>query len=188
MSKFYLTVFLVGMFFLAKAQNRSEVEKSVIGIQTGYLGAWAHHEAKLANKIALRTEVGLLGDLIGGNYWNDAGSIWTPVLSLEPRWYYNISKRASRLKKTKGNSANFLSINGSFYPDWFVLSKYDKIQMVNQISIVPTWGIRRVVWSHFTVEAGIGIGYRYVFAKNAGYPENNGELAGNLHLRFGYIF
>ena len=41
-----------------KAQN-SDIEKSIIGIQTGFSGTWVYSEIKLIDKIALRTEFGL---------------------------------------------------------------------------------------------------------------------------------
>ena len=32
-------------------------------------------------------------------------------------------------------------------------------------------GIKRTVGEHFTYESGIGVGYRYIFAKQAGYDK-----------------
>ena len=64
----------------------------------------------------------------------------------------------------------------------------NNVRIVSDISIVPTWGIRRNIGSHFTYETGIGIGYLYYFAKDAGYAENESDVAVNLHLRIGYRF
>lgn len=50
------------------------------------------------------------------------------------------------------------------------------------------WGIRRNLGNHFNYETGIGLGYRYIFAKSAGFLENKSEAALNLHLRLGYRF
>src|SRR5690554_1852334 len=47
----------------------ASVEKSVLGIQTGLLGIWAFHEAKLSNKWALRTELGFDYSYIKGWTW-----------------------------------------------------------------------------------------------------------------------
>ena len=60
--------------------------------------------------------------------------------------------------------------------------------MADQISLIPTWGIKRTIGNHFTFETGIGFGYRYIFAKKVGYLENEGEAVLNLHLRIGYRF
>lgn len=40
----------------------------------------------------------------------------------------------------------------------------------------------------YETEIGIGIGYLYYFAKDAGYTENKSDIAVNLHLRIGYRF
>lgn len=91
-------------------------------------------------------------------------------------------------RRIDGNSGIFLSLKTSYHPDWFVISNYDEIRIVSDISIVPTWGIRRNIGDHFTYETGIGIGFLYYFAKDAGYSENESYITLNLHLRFGYRF
>ncbi len=57
---------------------------------------------------------------------------------------------------------------------------------MSDISIVPTWGIRRKLGKHFTYKTGFGDAY--YFTKNAGYFKNKGDRTGNLRLRFGYRF
>lgn len=187
MKKVLLTLTLFGLAFISKAQDAS-VEKSTSGIQTGILGIWAHNEAKLSNQIALRSEIGFDSGIFGGSFYDGTGFLLAPVITLEPKWYYNLNKRSSKSKRISGNSGNFVSLKSSYNPDWFVISNYDNISVVNQISIIPTWGIRRNIGEHFNYETGIGLGYRYIFAKSAGYFENESEAALNLHLRIGYRF
>ncbi|MDT0684950.1 hypothetical protein [Autumnicola psychrophila] len=187
MKKFLLTLTLCGLAFIAKSQNAS-VEESTYGIQTGVLGIWVHNEAKLSNQIALRSEIGFDSGIFGGMFYEDIGFLMAPVITLEPRWYYNLDKRISKSRNIAGNSGNFVSLKTSYNTDWFVISNYDHINIINQVSIVPTWGIKRNLGRHFTYEAGFGLGYRYSFAKSAGYRENEGEAAVNLHLRIGYRF
>ncbi len=43
----------------------------------------------------------------------------TPVITAEPRWYYNLNKRVSKSKNIEGNSGNFISLKTSYHPDWF---------------------------------------------------------------------
>lgn len=176
------------IFFLitlsAKSQNAS-VEKSTYGIQTGILGIWVHNESKLSNQIALRSEIGLDTRIWGGSFYDRTGFLLTPVITLEPRWYYNLNKRVKKDRRIDGNSGNFVSLKTSYHPDWFVISNYDNTRIASDISIIPTWGIRRNIGNHFTYEAGIGIGYLYYFT---GYSKNEGVLTGNIHLRFGYRF
>lgn len=187
MKKTILTLALISLTVTVKSQNAS-VEKSVFGIQTGLFGIWVHNETKLTNQIALRSEIGFDSGIWGGDYYDKTGFLMTPVLTAEPRWYYNLNKRVSKAKRIDGNSGNFISLKTSYHPDWFVISNYDNINIISDISIVPTWGIRRNIGKHFNYETGIGIGYRYIFAKQAGYLENESEAVLNLHLRIGYRF
>lgn len=168
----------------APAQDIS-VEPRVRGIQVGTLGVWYHHERLLTPTRALRLEVGLDGGLWGGSFYPRTGYVLTPVIALEPRHYYNLANRAEKLRNVSGNSANFLTLRTSIHPAWFYFSNYDNVQVVTDISVVPTWGVRRVEGKHLTYEAGIGLGYQYYFAKKAGYDENVGNAVLNLHLRLG---
>lgn len=187
MKKKLLAIVLIGLTFIAKSQNTG-VEKSTYGIQIGTLGIWAHREIRLSNSIALRTEFGMDAGFWGGTFYPKTGYLMTPVISVEPRWYYNLEKRHSKSKNISGNSGNFLTIQTSLHPNCFVISNYDNVEIADQISFIPTWGIKRNFGQHFSYETGIGIGYRYIFAKNAGYSKNIGESALNLHLRIGYRF
>jgi hypothetical protein len=112
----------------------------------------------------------------------------TPIITVEPRWYYNLNKREPKSKRIDGNSGNFISLKTSYHPDWFVISNYDDVNIISDISVIPTWGIRRNIAKQFNYETGIGIGYRYIFAKQAGYLENESDVTINLHLRIGYKF
>jgi len=187
MKKILITVIFCGLTLIVKAQDAS-VEQSTYGIQTGVIGIWLHNETKLSEQIALRSELGLDSGIFGGSIYDGTGFIMTPVITLEPRWYYNLDKRVSKSKNIEGNSGNFVSLKTSYNPDWFVISNYDNLRVINQVSIVPTWGIKRNIGNNFTYETGMGIGYRYIFAQNAGYLKNESEAAVNLHLRIGYRF
>lgn len=182
---FILTLYLVS--FTAKAQDAS-VEESTGGLQTGFLGVWLHNEKRLSDQFVLRGEIGFDSSISGGTFYRKTLFLLVPVLTAEPRWYYNLKKRLSKSKTIKGNSGNFLSLKTSFHPDWFVIANENNIRVVSDISFIPTWGIKRNIGKHFTYETGIGFGYRYFFAKNSGFAENEGEAALNLHLRVGYRF
>jgi hypothetical protein len=186
-AKMIFTLSICLFTIISNAQDAS-VEKSTYGIQVGVLGIYAHREVKLSNEIALRAEVGMDAGLFGGSFYPKNGYLITPVITLEPRWYYNLEKRISKSKNISGNSGNFLTIQTSYHPNLFVISNYDNIEIADQISIIPTWGIKRNIGNHFTYETGIGIGYRYIFAKSVGYAKNEGETAANIHLRIGYRF
>ncbi|GAL79713.1 hypothetical protein JCM19274_3125 [Algibacter lectus] len=65
-----------------------------------------------------------------------------PVIRLEPRWYYNLDKRVSKSRSISGNAGNFLALQTSYHPNWFTISNYDNVEVVNQVSIIPTWGYK----------------------------------------------
>jgi len=182
-----ITLVLVSLSIFCNAQKAS-VEKSVFGIQTGFLGIWAHNESRLSNRIALRSEIGFDAGYQSGFFYPEDIFFLAPVLTLEPRFYYNLNKRNSKSKVITNNSGNFISIKTSYTPDWLVIANVKDISIISEISFIPTFGIRRNIGTHFNYEAGFGFGYKYIFAKAAGYYNNESEATANLHLRIGYVF
>lgn len=187
MKKTAILILLVIIAHSLKSQDAS-VEKSIYGVQTGFLGIWLHNESRLTNTITLRSEIGFDSGLWGGTYYDYTGFVMTPVLTVEPRFYYNLKNRQVKGRRISNNSGNFISLKTSYHPDWFVISNYDYIRIISDISFIPTWGIKRNIGKKFNFETGFGLGYRYIFAKSAGYLEDESELAVNLHLRLGYTF
>ncbi len=192
MKKIILAVVLCGISFLASAQIASaqsastqsaSVEKTMFGVQTGFLGIWAYNETKRSKSVTIRSEVGFDGGIFGGSLHDNTGFILTPVISIEPRRYYNLKRRLKQSKRIDGNSGNFYSIKASYNPDWFVLSNQDNLNVNHQISITPTWAMRRNIRNYFNYETGIGIGYRHHYSSQYG---SRGEANINLHLRIGY--
>lgn len=191
MTKRLLFIALFASIFTLQAQQQSKtasVEQSIYGIQTGLLGIWIHNETKLSNSIALRSEIGLDSGIFGGSAYDDyVNFLMAPVITLEPRWYYNLDKRISKGKSIEKNSGNFVGLKISYHPDWFVISNNEYVNVVNQIDFIPKWAIKRTIGQHFTYELGAGLGYGYIFYDSE-YLEDEGEVALDLHLRIGYTF
>lgn len=185
MKKNLLILIFCGLTFFANSQDIS-VEKSTFGIQTGFLGIWVHNESKLSNQIVLRSELGLDTGIFNGNANDNIGFFMVPTITLEPRWYYNLNKRQEKFRRIDGNSGNFISIKTTYHSDLFVISSYDNVIFITDISIVPTWGIRRHIGAHFTYETGFGIGYAHYFEKENVRSFSEDEVVINLHLRIGY--
>jgi hypothetical protein len=174
------------------------VEKSIFGIQTGFgahTGIWFNNESKLSNSIALRSEIGLEKDFTVGDHYDGAGFILQPVLTVEPRYYYNLEKRNSKGKKTANNSGNYISIKTSYHPDWFVINLADNVTKTADLAIVPTWGLKRQIGNHFTYETAVGFGYRVVYLKensvngnvqNVDGAYNRNQYIPYLHIGIGY--
>lgn len=188
MKKTLFTLTLAFLTLIVTAQNAS-VEQSTFGIQTGFLGIWVHNESKLSNSIALRSEIGLDTGIFGRSLNDISGYLLVPTLTLEPRWYYNLNKRQEKSKRIDGNSGNFISIKTTYRPDWFTISNTNNVNFLADISIVPTWGIRRHIGNHFTYETGIGVGYiKYFKDENFKSIYETSDIAVNLHIRLGYRF
>lgn len=177
----------------ATAQTQTETEmtttRNTAYIQTGFAGAWVGAEWKLGRLWAIRTEAGLDFGLRGGDIVGETTRIWAPVLNVEPRFYYNLAKRASAGKNIFGNSGNFLAVRMDYHPDWFTISNRSDVNVIEQFQIIPKWGIRRHIGSsHFHYELGIGIGYRHLFLSRYNINDTEDEIAVDLHIRIGYTF
>ncbi|MFI8378559.1 hypothetical protein [Leeuwenhoekiella sp. NPDC079379] len=173
----------------AQTTQNVTVEKSIWGVQTGLLGLWAHNESRLSKTIALRSELGLNGGFAGGTFVED-GFQWVlaPTINIEPRWYYNMRKRAAKGKVTEKNTANFFGLKTAYNSDWFLISSSANNTVIESLTITAQWGIKRTLWQHFTYEVGLGLGYGVEFWKQEGFSENENLIVGNLLLRLGYTF
>lgn len=163
------------------------VEKSIFNVQPGFLGVYANNEYGLSSHIALRTEVGLEA----GFSIRPDDSEWAilPVVNLEPRWYYNIEKRAGKGRNVSGNAASFVALSTRFNPDAIIYSTNGEIEMAASLAFIPKWGIRRNIGqSNFNYEAGIGIGYYTLLGDDKKHYEEKEGVAVDLHLRIGHRF
>lgn len=164
------------------------VEESIFNVQTGFLGLYVNNESRLADKWALRTELGLDAAFSANSNTSDVWGLM-PAINIEPRYYYNIAKRAAKNRNTANNSANFFTVSLRYNPDWFILSNQDNIITENTVYLIPKWGIRRSIGnSGFNYEAGIGIGYYSIFGSDRKYYADPDGVAADLHLRIGYCF
>ncbi len=180
-SKTILIVLCVGLWL--NSTFSQEVEKSIVGIQLGFLGGWVNHELRLSHHWALHSEFGLDGTL---SRIVDDGDfpIILPMVSLQPRYYYNLPKRKAEIKDITDNSANYLAINFIFYPEFFSYSNQENINIKNGLFIMPTWGIRRNFNQYFYYELGAGVGFNI-----NGLSEIEGKesiLIYNILARVGY--
>ncbi|MBB6462249.1 hypothetical protein [Flammeovirga kamogawensis] len=181
----YNLLFLFILFFI-NISNGQEIERSTFGLQVGVLGVWVNHEYKLIDRFILRTEVGLDSYILSKTPEHKSNLQFSPVVTLEPRWYYNLTSRKKKEKHILRNSANFFSLKSSYHPDWFVISNQDNLIPISDISIVPSWGMRRHIGQHINYEVGLGIGYIRTFYSNTGFGPDEEAIDINLNIRIGY--
>lgn len=118
----------------------------------------------------------------------DSNIVVLPVISIEPRYYYNLKKRQAKGKIIDGNSGNYFSIKAVYAPVGLAILKDDTLNKskANSCAIIPNWGIRRNINHSFNYEAGIGIGYRQYVSERS--FENFGDIFPYFHIRIGYRF
>lgn len=180
------TLLFLSLGILAKSQN-ADVEKNLTGIQAGFFGANLYHETKIAEKTTLRGDINLnVGAAARVNFVGNSNVtvVAFPSVRIQPRYYYNIAKRAEKGKNTLNNSANYLSLNVEYVPEWVLFSNKNGIRGTNQIRFVPTYGIRRNFAQNFNYEFNVGLGY----ATSVGYPKNSSGTTLDLSFKIGYDF
>jgi hypothetical protein len=167
-------------------QKEARVASSMFNAQIGIPGIWLNHEARLADHWVLRSEVGLTLSIDRRDLPEPPNYIIGPVVNLEPRWYYNLDRRLAKGKPTESNSGNYLALLASYIPNWFHDQSAALEPEVTSLSLIPTWGIRRLLSSRWHYEAGFGAGYLYVFNTRNDLVDNRHNYTLNLHLRLGY--
>jgi hypothetical protein len=150
------------------------------------MSVWGYNELRLTDAVALRSEIGLAGSFFysyttwfGSISGFDAYSL-TPGIAVEPRWYYDLARRHSAGKRTLYNSGNYFSLKTSLYSKELTIGNTHPVP--THMTIVPMWGLRRHFGTHFSVEAGAGVGYLHTFSKR------RDECVIRGHLRIGYTF
>jgi hypothetical protein len=151
--------FIYSVFFIISCTKMSaqdiSVEKSIWGVQLGIHPLSVYYEVKLTNSIALRSELGL-GFGGSGEQWGIV-----PTVIVEPRYYFNLKKRAKRGKQIAGNNGNYLSLILSVKPGFGIGSS--DVDFYPVISTIPMYGLRRNIGKYFNFETAIGYGYSWEF-------------------------
>ena len=179
MNKFILLLLFYLFYSITFSQKtKSEkisVEKSILSIQTGYFGTWINHELKLHNQLALRTEVGTeyrLKFAIKQSFDSLKNQV---SIFLEPKYYFNLTKRESKNKNIKNNAGNYISLRINLN----ILNNLE-IGEFYFYDLTPTFGIRRNITSHFNLEFSCGYGLSYL---------NNMLISEAMpSFRAGYVF
>ena len=143
------------------------------------------YECPLGDRFSLVTRVGTQAGIQYASYssfWGEREHRWSvglyPVLSVEPRYYYNLSKRYEAGKNAFKNSGGFLSCNLQYY-----LPPYYRRHVDNSGGFVmtPFWGFRRVWYRHLLFELGGGLNLASTDLKSV-------SVGPAFNVRLGYLF
>lgn len=170
----FLLLFLIGSYTLSAQSRKVESSHSIKGPIIGLSYSYEH---PIALQSTLNFELIFNGGF-GSGIFRDDYWIIAPVIRVEPRYYYNFIKRYKKAKKTINNSANYLAIAFDFQPG---ISIGKNAQATQYLQIVPKYGLKRTIGSHFIFEIATGVG-AYVL-ENEGW---SGVFA--LDFKFGYAF
>ena len=176
MKKFNSILFILFSVASLNAQKEiKSVEKSILSIQTGYFGTWINHELKLHKKFALRTEFGTeyrLKFAIKQSFDSLKNQV---SIFLEPKYYFNLTKREKKDKNIENNAGNYISLRINLN----ILNNLE-IGEFYFYDLTPTFGIRRNITSHFNLEFSCGYGLSYL---------NNMLISEAMSsMRVGYVF
>lgn len=178
MKQTLMIITLCVMAFFSNAQEAS-VERSVFGVDMGFIGLWGYNEAKLSNQVTLRSEIGLRSSFAKG-----LNVTFRPVVSTGPRWYFDLNKRANQSKNISGNSASFVGMDLKYLPDYNISTRGNHLQG-HLLVAEPNIGIRRALGEHFSFETGAGVMFLYAIQKG---PSNQTKVYPSIRLRIGYRF
>ena len=162
------------------------LKNQFLALKLDFLDFGSTTKLVLSKQFTLRSELGLNAGILGRSTNERSNLVLTPEITLEPRWYYNLDKRKAKGKSIFGNAGDYFALKTSFQPDWVVLPQGEDANPQSNISIIPTWGMKRNIGKHFYIETAVGIGYRHYFGKHD--FDWKDKIAPNVHLRFGYRF
>lgn len=103
-----------------------------------------------------------------------------PVIHAEPKWNYNIKKRAAKGKKVNHFSSNFVSLYSSYR---LKVSQYTN----HSILIGPTWGMQRNLGTIGFFKLNTGLGVHHYLSNFANQPYKTSILP-IVDVQLGIVF
>ncbi len=186
--RYIISILFLSVLFIhsvAAQESETTVEEGLASIHVGIFGSWLAYEQAIGSQFTINSQLGLEGGFaIGSSRLSSQTSnflyILTPTLTIEPRFYYNSSKRMRKGKKTFNNSTNYVTLAAFYAPSSFSISNEDVGKQETRFSLVPMLGMRRAIGERFSFEFALGYGIGFSEQETVGFLD--------LDLRFGYVF
>lgn len=185
----FSAIFFLSSCFSLSAQGLT-VERSIHGAQFNLTSLQYYYEAGLSDKTTLRFEAGALFGF-QYSYLGETSSIefaLQPVLLAEPRYYYNLSKRADRGKRTTSNGGNFVGMAIRYQPDVLFINTDENSSSRERLTLIPRWGIRRNLGSGWDFELTLGYGLYFQEDYYGGRRVTDVDSDIDINWRFGFRF
>jgi len=188
---FTISIFLCAMSLV---QAQATVEKHLLGIDVGLVSASFKYETKLARKFTLYTEAGISLKSYTVDYSDPAlkdetNYLTSPFVAVAPRFYYGLDRRVQKGRNIAKNGANFISVIFLYNSNNNEITNSSKVHsVVPSLSVIPSYGIRRVFAHNFSYEFIFGYGYQYNFydAQICNCPHDQSVL--DIQAKIGYNF
>ena len=155
---------------LKKVHHVHSIKATVIGLSYSY-------ELPVTRRTVINFEPSLVG-VLGSNFFSNNFWLITPVIRLEPRWYYNYLRRSEKGKKTINNSADFIALTAGYQPP---ISVGHNASALQSFSLIAKWGMKRAIGNHFFFGIAVGAG-AYIIEGYSWKPSPG------IDLKFGYAF
>lgn len=173
---FFLFLLLSASAF--SQDNGTVLKKDIISADIGLLSFWLKYERHLDGLFTLKSELGLGFGFEKGTNIDGTNYFFTPIVSVEPRYYYNFNRRVERGKKTSYNASNYFAFTASYFFKPYVIINVPYVEYQSRASLIPKWGIKRTIGRRLNFEFAFGVGVSFSKAKT--YADYG------LDLRFGY--
>ncbi len=158
-----------------RVEGNHSVSINIVGLHYAY-------ECPLGKNVSIIGRAGLNGG--SGLYAVFAGAPFElhvmPEIDIEPRFYYNLDRRARHDRSTSKNTASFISLKMKYFVP-YELTQLDISSSWGSLLIAPTWGFRHVWSRHWMLEATAGVDFYFTSARCF-------DFLPSINLRLGYVF
>lgn len=188
MKKTIFIIFFTGLSaFTFSQDDNTFLKKDIVAVDIGLLlpGIWINYERHLGGLFTLKSELGLgfgfgnINGFVPDDYPNNYYA-FTPIVRVEPRYYYNFNRRANVGKKTSYNASNYFALSATYFSNLFTISNVSGLGVERGVLLIPQWGINRTIGQRVNFEFAFGFGVAHSFDR----AKTEGSLG--LDLRFGY--
>jgi hypothetical protein len=194
-NKPFLTALLFFISVNSFSQEESKAEITNV-TKINFLDPGIGYEMRIAKNQSLGIQA-FISISAGFGYSSDFGTssffYLDPALMLQYRYYYNLSKRDSKGKRTEMNSANYISpiFETVFYKVRTSDVEYTGKNRTAINTLGLAWGLQRNYKRRFSLDLNMGVGYRFggrAELDNNGkvFIDNFSEFAIPVHFTLGF--
>lgn len=174
MKKIFTVLILGFSAYSLLAQGHVVSNQSVI---VNIIGAIYQYEAPVGQQMTVLGSAGLVSPIL---LWSngDFNFAMAPVIGVEPRYYYNLKRRAAENKVTTLNAANFVSTEVQYI---FKSIIYRNVRSSSGLLVAPMWGMRRIFNNRWFLETSGGLN---IFFRN----DTGTVVSPRVNLMAGLVF